>query len=128
MDIVESAYWEAAYTQFDAAWRARWKGKLAGYPIEEIERWMKPTTEASADAVERIEHAGDADLRWLKAALQHARRKWFVANTARGTQKLPEALFEPMLLAGIEEPHPDFNRNSSSLVCARLVTECRRLP
>jgi hypothetical protein len=31
---------------------------------------------------------------------------------------LPEALFEPMLLAGIEEPHPDFNR--------RFIVPCLR--
>ena len=118
-NIAEPACWNEWYAEFDAGWRAKWEAQLAGrWPIEAIEKLTKPTMEKSEAAVERMEQATEADVRWLSAALQDDRRKWFVANTAAYTQSLPEALFVPMLLAGVEEVHPDFNR--------RFIEPCLR--
>ena len=118
-NIAEPACWNDWYSQFDAEWRTTWEAKLQGrWPIEEIEKAIKPAMKVSEATVERMEHATDADVRWLTAALQDDRRKWFVASIAADAPFLPEALFEPMLLAGIEEVHPDFNR--------RFIEPCLR--
>lgn len=118
-DIAEPACWNDWYAQFDAEWRSRWEAKLAGrWSIEEFERLIKPALKTSQATVELMEQASDADVLWLSAALQHDRRKWFVASVAAGARVLPEALFEPMLLAGIEEVSPDFNRRFIEPFCA----------
>jgi hypothetical protein len=110
-DITEPACWNDWYAEFDSAWTTQCQAQFGGrVRMEKFRKLIKPSMEASAAAVERIEHATDADVHWLSKALRDDHRKWFVANTARDARSLPEALFEPMLLAGIEEVHPDFNR------------------
>jgi len=88
-------------------------------PMATLVRLIKPNTKPSAWAVERLEHAAEADLRWLSQALRDDARKWFVANTASAARSFSDALFEPMLLAGIEEVAPELNR--------RFVGPCMRV-
>ena len=72
-------------------------------------------------AAQRFAATTDEDAAWLRQALEHDERKWFVAGLVDETGLIPEALFGPMLDAGIDEVDPSFNRFSSSLACGSLA-------
>lgn len=55
--------------------------------------------------------ASPEDLKWLGAALQDERKKWFVARLMRLTESVPQELLEPLLLAAISEQDASRNRH-----------------
>lgn len=105
--------WDRWYSEFAEAWRPMMQSFLDSHPefhpsglVWTIERqWI----ELSPVTVECYRRAMADDISWCITALQHGRQKWFVAQLAALAGSVPEALFEPMLLAGIEADDPSLN-------------------
>lgn len=62
-------------------------------------------------AIAALETPADEDIRWLTQALADEKRKWLVAEAGRHAELIAEALFVPMLNAGIDEVSPSLNRS-----------------
>lgn len=51
-----------------------------------------------------------SDLAWFIAALNEVPKKWFVAKMLERVSPVPRLLFDPLLVAALEEPNPSANR------------------
>jgi hypothetical protein len=51
------------------------------------------------------------DIMWLHDCLDSDSRKWFTAFLLGIVRQVPEGLYLPMIMAGIDEPNPSFNRS-----------------
>src|SRR5688500_3042512 len=111
--MAHATEWDRWYSEFAAHWRPKMQSFLDSHPafdpsglVWTIERqWV----ELSPATVERYNRAMADDISWCITALQHGRQKWFVAQLVALAGSVPEALFEPMLLAGIEADDPSVN-------------------
>lgn len=92
--------WDALYALYAAARAAVRSGEKPTKPFE-----LKDAV------VSRMSAPADDDVRWLTQALADNNRKWLVAELARRSASLADALFAPMLDAGIDEVNPSFNRS-----------------
>lgn len=92
--------WDDLYADYAAArsaLRAGHKGtKPFVFPRSAVRRISAPTSE---------------DIPWMREALRHDERKWFVADLARRSGSLAEVFFAPMLDAAIGEVNPSLNRS-----------------
>jgi hypothetical protein len=86
--------WEDLYHRFERARLGVASGDDLEVPDAAREAFARPSGE---------------DVEWLIGALRDEGRKWLVAAVAEDVG-VPEALFEPMLDAGIDEVNPSFNR------------------
>jgi len=103
--MAEPFDWEALYGDYIGHWSAVFSGSA---PDKEFQ--------APVAAVRRLTSPTDGDVRWLTDALKDegdmlSSRKWLVANLARHGTPLPEALFQPLLDAAIDEIDPSYNRD-----------------
>jgi hypothetical protein len=104
------ANYDALIAERSAAIVAKAADRYSLQEVDELLRRFIPnnnfTGRVSEDAVERCEAADDEDLAWLIDALRDQQGKWFVASVAGEAKKISDALFAPMLLAGIDEGDP----------------------
>lgn len=49
-------------------------------------------------------------LAWLIAALQHDKKKWFVAKVMKKVYPIPKSLLDDLVLASMLEPNPSLNK------------------
>jgi hypothetical protein len=116
-----SSLWHVWYREYETRWNAKVQPILDRFPDRAalIREHLKPTLVPLPAAVERLQVASEDDAKWLIGALRDERRKWFVADIAARVRCLPDALFEPLLRASVEELSPSFNR--------RFVEPCMRV-
>lgn len=74
---------------------------------------VKPSKplEAPREAIDRMATLAPEDVESLIAILRDDNRKWFVAALVGYSKSLPDAMFSPLLDAGIDEVNPSFNRS-----------------
>jgi hypothetical protein len=116
-----SSPWHDWYREYEAQWNAKLQPMLDKWPAhaDAIRKYSRPTFVPAPAVVERFQAALEGDVKWLIGALRDERRKWFVADVAKAAGFLPNALFEPMLRASVEEPDKSFNR--------RFIKPCLRV-
>src|SRR4051812_32721692 len=103
-----STRWDGWYREYETRWTAALQTIIGRRPesADVIRQHLKPSLVPLPAAVERFQAASEPDVRWLAAALRDEPRKWFVADVAGRAKSLPDALFEPMLRAAVEEVNP----------------------
>lgn len=100
----------AARADYEARIAERTAGFLAKFPDKyspaEAEYWMRrllnnQAINRSPEATKQFANLEADDVAWLVDALGDRYGKWFVVSLIRDATSVPEALFAPLLLAGI---------------------------
>lgn len=103
--MATSADWDQWYSPFARALGPVAQRVIDRKPEADVDSWWtfeRQYVPVPPAAIARFTQATSADISWLAAALQHDRKRWFVARLAAVAGSVPDPLFEPMLIAGTE--------------------------
>ncbi len=78
--------------------------------IRGAQAWEKESPDLIRDTAIALQELSTSDVVWLASAIEDPGRKWFAAFALGRTRAVPEALWEPLLDAAVDEPDPSFNR------------------
>ncbi len=78
--------------------------------IRGAQAWEKESPDLIRDTAIAVQELSTSDVVWLASAIEDPGRKWFAAFALGRTRAVPEALWEPLLDAAVDEPDPSFNR------------------
>jgi hypothetical protein len=78
--------------------------------IRRANKWQEGEKELAKGLRAAWESVTLEDIQWLSDCLASEPQKWFTAFLLSRVRQVPESLYMPMIMAGIDETNPSFNR------------------